>query len=152
MSFEEQEIFDKSKTKVLKFILYKKRSEQEVRKKFAGTIDENMLDDIIQYLKDAKYIDDKKYIERTINDFKLLKNLSMAEIRNKLIAKGIKKDDIEDYFYENEEDLQNYELKSIENIANKKKNSMEIDKLKNYLFRKGYKIDNVKLVFEELEI
>ena len=41
------EEFDKEKTKVLKYIIYKKRSEQEIRNKFAKTIDENMLGDII---------------------------------------------------------------------------------------------------------
>ena len=52
------EEFDKQKTKVLKYILYKKRTEQEVRNKFSTTIDENMLEDIIEYLKEAKYIND----------------------------------------------------------------------------------------------
>ncbi len=48
------EEFDKLKTKVLKYIIYKKRSEHEVRNKFQKTISEEMLDDIIEYLKDAR--------------------------------------------------------------------------------------------------
>ena len=71
------EEFDKAKTKVLKYILYKKRTEQEVRKKFAREIDENMIEDIIEYLKETKYINDDEFIERTINNFILLKNLSI---------------------------------------------------------------------------
>ena len=55
------EEFDKQKTKVLKYILYQKRTEQEIRKKFSHTIDQNMLEDIIEYLKETKYIDDKEY-------------------------------------------------------------------------------------------
>ena len=74
------EEFDKEKTKVLKYILYKKRTEQEIRKKFANIIDENMLEDIIEYLKEAKYIDDNEFIEKTINNFIALKNLSIKEI------------------------------------------------------------------------
>ena len=74
------EEFDKQKTKVLKYILYKKRTEQEIRKKFSKTIDENMLEDIIEYLKEAKYIDDDEFIERTINNFMILKNLSLKYI------------------------------------------------------------------------
>ena len=74
MSFEEKKLFDEQKSKVLKYILYKKRTENEVRKKFENVIDEYMLDDIIEYLKEAKYIDDKQYIERTINNFQILKN------------------------------------------------------------------------------
>ena len=67
------EEFDKEKTKVLKYILYKKRSESEIRKKFSNIIEENLLEDIIEYLKQAKYIDDKEFIRKTINNFIMLK-------------------------------------------------------------------------------
>ena len=50
------EEFDKAKTKILKYIIYKKRSENEIRRKYEKEIDENMLEDIIEYLKEAKYI------------------------------------------------------------------------------------------------
>ena len=150
MSFEEKKLFDEQKSKVLKYILYKKRTENEVRKKFENVIDEYMLDDIIKYLKEAKYIDDKQYIERTINNFQILKNLSLVEVKNKLITKGIRKDDIEDYFYENKEKLENYEIKSIKNIIQKKQKDMEFDKIKLYLLKKGYKSDNINLAIEEL--
>ena len=43
--------FDIEKTKVMKFIVFKKRTEQEVRNKFANSIEDNMLEDIIEYLK-----------------------------------------------------------------------------------------------------
>ena len=48
------EEFDNAKTQVMKYILYKKRTESEVRKKFCHTIDENMLEDIIEYIKEAR--------------------------------------------------------------------------------------------------
>ena len=150
MSFEEKKLFDEQKSKVLKYILYKKRTENDVRTKFENVIDEYMLDDIIEYLKEAKYIDDKQYIERTINNFQILKNLSLVEVKNKLITKGIRKDDIEDYFYENKEKLENYEIKSIKNIIQKKQKDMEFDKIKLYLLKKGYKSDNINLAIEEL--
>ena len=70
------EEFDKGKTKILKYILYKKRSENEVRRKFEKELDENMLEDIIEYLKEAKYIDDTEYIRKTVNNFIILKNFS----------------------------------------------------------------------------
>ena len=40
-------------------------------------IDENMLEDIIEYLKEAKYINDSEYIRKTVNNFIALKNLSI---------------------------------------------------------------------------
>ena len=143
------EEFDKEKTKVLKYILYKKRSEYEVRNKFSKTIEENLLDDIIEYLKEAKYIDDTEFIRKTVNQFKLLKNMSIREIEYKLQAKGLKRNDIEDYIYNNKEDLEEYEIKSAKNIIYKKQMSMEQDEIKTYLLKKGYKQDNIKKAFEE---
>ena len=142
------EEFDKEKTKVLKYILYKKRTEQEVRNKFSTTIDENMLEDIIEYLKEAKYINDKEFIEKTINNFMLLKNLSIKEMQYKLIAKGLSKNDVEDYIYENKEELEQYEIKSAENILYKKSISMEQEEIKQYLLKKGYKLENINRAIE----
>ncbi len=137
------EEFDREKTKILRYILYKKRSESEVRTKFEKSIEENLLEDIIEYLKEAKYIDDKEYIRKTINNFIALKNLSKREIQYKLLAKGLKKEDIEDYFYENKEELEEYEIKSAKNIIYKKSTSMEQEEIKQYLLKKGYKSENI---------
>ncbi len=144
------EEFDKEKTKVLKYVLYKKRSENEIRKKFEREIEENLLEDIIAYLKEAKYIDDKEYIRKTINNFMALKNLSIREIEYKLYSKGIKKEDIEDYIYENKEDLNQYEIKSAKNIVNKKVTSLELEEIKQYLMKKGYKKENIATALEDI--
>ena len=142
------EDFDKEKTRVLRYILYKKRSEYEVRKKFDKVIEPELLEDIIEYLKEAKYINDKEYIERAINNFIILKNLSQREIQYKLIAKGLKKTDIEDYMYENKEMLEEYEIKSAENIIYKKSASMEDDEIRQFLLKKGYKTENINKAFD----
>ena len=142
------EEFDKEKTKVLKYILYKKRTEQEIRTKFSNTIDENILEDIIEYLKEAKYINDKEYIKKTINNFIALKNLSIKEIEYKLLSKGLSKTDIEDCIYENKEELEEYEIKSAQNILNKKYISMGEEEIKQYLTKKGYKLENITKALE----
>lgn len=143
------EEFDKEKTRILKYIIYKKRTEREVRNKFEKDIDENLLEDIIQYLKDAKYIDDKEYLRKTINNFIALKNLSIKEIQYKLISKGINKNDLEDYIYENRDELEQYETKSAENIIYKKSGTLEDDEIKQYLLKKGYKLENIKKALEK---
>ena len=143
------EEFDKEKIRVLKYILYKKRSENEIRNKFSKSIEENLLEDIIQYLKEAKYIDDKEYIEKTINNFKTLKNLSIREVKYKLMSKGISKNDIDEYMYENREEMEEYEIKSANNIFYKKSPSMENEDIKQYLLKKGYKSENINKAMEE---
>ena len=132
------EEFDEQKTKVMKYIIFKKRTENEVRQKFNNVIEENMLDDIIEYLKEAKYINDYEFIEKQINEYKLLKTLSIKEIRYKLLSKGLDKDLIDEYIDIHYEELKEYENNCMEKIKAKKSSSMDEEKLKQYLYRKGY--------------
>jgi SOS response regulatory protein OraA/RecX len=60
-SIEEIEEFDELKSKVLKYVLYKKRTEAEIRQKFEQNTGNN-LENVIEYLKEADYINDAKYI------------------------------------------------------------------------------------------
>ena len=60
-------------------------------------IDEDMLDDIIEYLKEANYINDYEFIEKQVNEYMLLKTMSIKEIRYKLYGKGLDKKLIEKY-------------------------------------------------------
>lgn len=138
------EEFDKTKTKVMNYIMYKKRTEYEVKNKFSKTIEENLLHDIIEYVKEAGYLSDRDYIKRAILEFEALNNLSRKEISYKLYSKGIAKNLIEDYFSENSEELYEYELNSAKNIAIKKSNTMTEDEIKNYLRKKGYKEEIIR--------
>ena len=75
-NFDEAEKIDKLRNKMLKFILYKKRTELEVRQKFSQE-DEKEVDDAIEYFKELHYIDDFDYVDRSIQEFINLKNLSI---------------------------------------------------------------------------
>lgn len=142
------EEFDKEKTKVMNYIMYKKRTEKEVKNKFQNTIQKDILCDIIDYVKEAGYLDDNDYIKRAVLEFMALKNLSIKEIKYKLYAKGVEKEKIEDYFYEHIEELQDYEKKSAYNIFVKKQMSMERGEIAIYLAKKGYKEETIKEVLE----
>ena len=147
MDFEKLEEYDKNKTRVLKYVIYKKRSENEIRRKFQNDIDSNMLDDIIEELKENNYISDEQYIERAVNEFMALKNLSLKQIKYKLQSKGIDNNLIEDYFSANREDLNEYEIKSAGNIINKKYDEPAEEIIQN-LLKKGFDYDNVKEALE----
>ena len=131
------EEFDEAKTRVLKYILYKKRTENEIKTKFGKTYQEELLEDVIEYLKEAGYINDDEYVLKTVNQICALKNLSIKEIRYKLLAKGISKDKIDDYMSENRKEMLEYEEKSASTVAYKKSSSMEKEEIKNYLIKKG---------------
>lgn len=134
------EEFDKQKTRVFKYITFKKRTENEIRTKFEREIDEDMLEDIIEYLKEAGYINDYNYVERQIHEYMLLKDMSIKEIQYKLYQKGIDRKIIEEYISKNREELEEYEKKSMEKIKSKKEAQMEEEELKTYLYKKGYKV------------
>lgn len=139
-NIEKLKEFDAQKTKVFKYIMYKKRTEQEVRKKFKGQIEEQMLDEIIEYLKEAKYLDDYEFIEKQVREYMNLKTLSIKEIKYKLLSKGLDRKLIEKYIDSNYEELDEYEKECIEKIKTKKSDQTE-EEIRQYLYRKGYKTD-----------
>ena len=135
------EEFDREKTKVFKYIMFKKRTENEIRNKFRTKIQEEMLEDIVEYLKEAGYINDYSFIEKQVNEYMNLKNMSIQEIKYKLTTKGIERKLIEKYIEDNQEKLEEYEKKSAENIKTKKIGQMDEQEIKQYLYKKGYKVE-----------
>ena len=133
------EEFDKQKSKVMNYIMYKKRTEKEVKNKFQSTCAEDLLCDIITYIKEAGYLNDNDYVQRAVNEFMALKNLSIKEIKYKLYSKGAAREAVENYFYKYKEEIEEYERKSAYNIYVKKENTMEKEDIENYLKKKGYK-------------
>ena len=145
------EDLDFAKTKILKYIAFKKRTENEIRLKFSKIIDEELLDDAIEELKENGYIDDNNYIKRAVNEFIALKNLSIKEIKYKLMSKGLNKNLIDDYISNNLDMLIDYEIQSAKNIAIKKSN-LEKEDIKNYLLKKGYRTESIENAMEECQM
>ena len=148
-NLEELERIEKLKNKVFKYIIYKKRTEKEVRDKFRDEIDEELLDDIIEYMKEQKYLDDEDYIDRFVKETINLKNTSIKDITYKLMAKGINSNIIDDYICKNYETMIEYEISSVKNIFLKKKDKMEEYEIKEYLYKKGFSSDSISSGIEE---
>lgn len=150
-TIEKLEEFDKLKTKVLKYIMYKKRTEQEIKRKFSNVDDQDMLEDVIENLKEIGYINDDKYVERAVAEFMSLNNLSLKELKYKLMSKGVKSNSMDNYFENHIDELEEYEIKSAKNIILKKQYSMEENQLIQHLLKKGYKSDSIKQAIERIE-
>ena len=150
-TIEKLEEFDKLKTKVLKYIMYKKRTEQEIKRKFSNVDDQDMLEDVIENLKEIGYINDDKYVERAVAEFMSLNNLSLKELKYKLMSKGVKSNTMDNYFENHIDELEEYEIKSAKNIILKKQYSMEENQLIQHLLKKGYKSDSIKQAIERIE-
>ena len=56
---EKIKLKDQIKSKILRFIIFKKRTENEVRKKFQNDYDQTILNEVIEELKTLNYINDE---------------------------------------------------------------------------------------------
>lgn len=144
-NFEEAQKQDRLRGKMLKYILYKKRTEMEVRQKFAEE-DENAVEDVIEYFKELGYIDDWNYIERSVQEFISLKSLSMKEISYKLCQKGVSKSLVEQYIMQHEEELLEFEKNSAKKIWNKKIQNGDENSVKDFLYKKGYQQETIQQI------
>ncbi len=145
-NFEEAEKIDKLRSKMLKYILYKKRTEQEIRQKFCEE-DENAVEDAIEYFKELNYINDFNYVQRSVQEFINLKSLSIKEITYKLCQKGVSKKIVDEYVRKHEDELVEYEINSAKKIWQKKVQSSDENTVKDFLYKKGYRQD----IIQELE-
>ena len=146
---EKNDEFDKLRSKVLRYSLYKKRTEKEVRTKFDNE-DKNYMDLIIEFLINDKYIDDEKYIKEYIYESSLLRNQSIKEIEHKLLEKGVDRSKIQKYFSTNWDSLILYEIDSAKKLLKKREN-IEAEKNISYLLNKGYSIDNIRKAIEDID-
>lgn len=143
------EEYDKFKQKMLKYIMYKKRSESEIRQKFADS-DEDMLEDAIEYFKELNYINDDIYVEKCIKEFMALNTLSIKEVSYKLYNKGVNKKVVDNYIYNHKEELLDYEILCATKLVNKKMSVEEDEeKVRDFLFKKGYMSETINIAFDE---
>lgn len=150
VDFDKLKEIDALKTKVLKYALYKKRTENEIREKFSNE-DENLLEDVIENLKELNYINDNIYMEKSLQEFIALKSLSIKEVSYKLLQKGIKKSLVDEFICNNKEKMLDYEIQSATKLLRKKLQSMELEEVKNFLYRKGYMSESISVAIDELE-
>lgn len=138
-------------SKLMKYVLFKKRTEHEVREK-CKTLNytTEYIDEIIEYLKEAEYINDDVYITKYINNVLKLKKASVAEIRLDLKKRGIDLDDVETYLVES---LYEHEKESAIYLATKKySNGDTVEKIKRYLNGKGYAYSNISNAIDNLNV
>lgn len=149
-NLEELERKDKLKTKMLKYIMYKKRTEEEIKRKFANIEDSELVEEVMEELKEIGYINDESYIERSVTEHININNLSIKELKYKLMSKGLNINLIEDYIVSKSEEMLEYEIESAKTIILKKQNTMEEQEIIQFLLKKGYRMDNIKEAISRL--
>lgn len=135
------------KEKAIKYIGISKKTEFEVRKKLKNiSDDEETIDKVISYLKELGYIDDLDYIKSYIRQNVNMLKYSKYELKQKLLQKGIKASIIEEKF---ETELPfDYERNVVYKLVNGKLKNYDDIKKKEYLYRRGFKLDGLGEMYE----
>lgn len=130
--------FEEAKFKAIKYLGISKKTEYEVMSRLRKLdVDEDIILKVIDYLIELGYIDDNDYIESYIRQNVRIQKYSIYEIIEKLKIKGIKSDKVESKIYTLMPS--DYEEKIVEKIINIKSKNLDEIKIKQYLYRRGFK-------------
>lgn len=137
--------FEEAKERAVKYLVLALRTEKEVKDKLKKlNVDEDIIDEVCEYLKGLGYINDVYYTEAYLRQCESIPKYSKYEIRMKLIQKGVDKELVSEKIANNLNP--NYEVKIVEKLMNGKLKNMEPLKQKAYLYRRGFKLsDNNEL-------
>lgn len=132
--------FENAKQKAIKFIGISKKTEYEVKQKlYRLGYNQEIVDMVISYLLNIGYINDVDYVKSYIKQNERFMKYSIFEITQKLLQKGIKKDIIENEITILEDS--DYDKKIFEKLMLTKCKEMDPLKQKQYLYRRGLKVD-----------
>ena len=137
--------------KLMNYVLYKMRTVAEVRRKAQMLkLQDEYIDDAIDYLLETGYLDDDNYCKKYVENVMRLKNASRNEIKIDLLKKGVDEDTIDKYAFTNA--TLEFEEQSAEILAQKKyKLGTELLKVKKYLLGKGYSYEAVSKAIDNLK-
>ena len=138
--------------KVIAYVLYQLRTVAEVRRKCERLkMDEDTIDETIDYLIDAGYLNDEKYAQKYVENTLRIKKSSANEIKIGLMRKGVSEDIIDKYV--EVPDVYDFEESSCIEIAAKKyRSTPDILKVKKFLIGKGYKFDVIAKAIDNLPV
>ena len=148
------EMYMKAKNKALSVLSKSDQSEKKLREKLLNDYDENIVEEVIEFLKGYKLIDDNLLAEKIVHDNMNLSKFGKNKIKQNLYNKGISASDIQDAIsqidpdeeYENAKYLAEKRLKRLKDEDKNKINQ----KIYQHLAYKGFNYDIIKRVLREL--
>ena len=137
----------KVKSKALKIINKAEQSEKTLRDKLKD-YDEEIVDIVIEYLKDCKFVNDKDFAKRIASSNSNVSKFGKNKIKQNLYKKGIDREYIDEAIDEIDEDV---EFENAVYLAEKRYKSVKNDdkrkvyqKLIQHLTYKGFSYDTSK--------
>lgn len=148
------EMYMKAKNKALTILSKSEQSEKKLKEKLLNDFDENIVEDVIDFLKGYKLINDNLLAEKIVHDNMNLSKFGKNKIKQNLYNKGIAASDIQDALsqidpddeYENAKYLAEKRLKRLKGEDKNKINQ----KIYQHLAYKGFSYDIIKRVLREL--
>ena len=139
LDYKKASEFGKLYQRALEWVLVRPRSEKEAydylyKKVYEKKLDKNYINNIIEKLKEKKYLDDVKFAEWYVENRFVKKGVSAKRLKMELVKKGVAKDIIEDVLFRSERDDEPEARK----IIAKKRAKYTDEKLIQYLCRQGF--------------
>ncbi len=143
------------------YIRLRERSEKEISnylkkkiKKYSlnSTEENNIAISIIKRLQEAEVLNDSKFIDWWVNQRSYFKPRGTYLLKQELQAKGVKNDDIKDYFIENNIDEKELAFKALlakSKIIKDLSHEEAFKKALSFLMRRGFHYELSKKTFEE---
>lgn len=144
----DKEMFIKAKNKSLNMLSRSDKSEKKIREKLIADFDEHIVDQVVDFLYEYKFIDDNDLAHKLANKNVYLNKWGKNKIKQNLYTKGINRSDIDDAISSIDEDE---EFENALYLAKKKysqikdKDKQKIyQKLYQHLAYKGFEYDIIK--------
>ena len=132
--------FEQAKERAVRYTALSRKTDYEVRRKLKQlNVDEDIISKVSEYLKQLGSIDDVAYTEAFLRQSFKMEKLSVFEMKQKLLSKGIDKELIDEKLCDY--DVVDYEKRVVSRLVNGKLSSYDDDKSKSYLYRKGFRVN-----------
>lgn len=146
--------YEKAKNKALNSLSKVEKSEKKIREKLSADFDEEVIEDVIEFLKKHELVDDERFAEMIVSNDLNFKRVGKNRIKQNLYTKGIKREYIESAISDIDSDV---ELENAIYLAKKRLpriKDKDINKVKNKLYQhlsyKGFSYDIIKSAIREV--
>lgn len=143
---------NRAKERIAYILMSYDKTEYELRRKLKSSYyPDEVIDEVIEFAKNRRYIDDTRYAMRLIELYSDRKNKRYIE--DKLIRKGILRDTVRELLSDIEIDEEALIRKEIKKKRYDLENMSRDDRKKifSYLIRKGYSYDKVSAVLQNID-
>lgn len=152
--FLNQEMYIKAKNKALTILSKCDQSEKNLKIKLLNNFDEDVVDNVIDFLKKYNFINDETLASKITNTNVKLNKYGKNRIKQNLYTKGIDKNTINDAVSKVDENIEFENAmylakKRYERVKNEEKTKI-YRKIAQHLTSKGFEYDTVKRVLSKL--